>query len=441
MFDLIFRDSDEESDRTVGNGESDLFLSLFGDSLEGNLDLKQDYYDRPCYVTCNRKVILEAFSPIAKQAQDFLIAIAEPITRPNRIHEYKITEFSLYAAISVGLETQGILSVLGKLCKTELPSSIVDFIKAKTSAFGKVKLVLKHNQYWIESMHENVISTLLKDPIIQEARADYSADNAWITIVPDPILPLSFARRGVSEQEIKETLDGIDLFQDWSSEDIMIDSPRALPRVSISELRSDLDSVFDENIQEEIQVAEDDVFGEVITIDQQDEEESDLLGHTGQVNDSKVPLLVNTFQIKKESVASVRKQCSVLDLPLSEEYDFRKDPNTPSLDIDLKASTKLRDYQEEGLSKMFSSGRGRSGIIVLPCGAGKTLVGVTAACTIKKNCLILCTSNVSVDQWVREFKYWSTVQHDAIGKFTADTKEKVFFIKRLTCSLLGTLEF
>ena len=32
-------------------------------------------------------------------------------------------------------------------------------------------------------------------------------------------------------------------------------------------------------------------------------------------------------------------------------------------------------------------------------GAGKTLVGVTAACTVKKRCLVLCTSGVAVEQW------------------------------------------
>ena len=41
---------------------------------------------------------------------------------------------------------------------------------------------------------------------------------------------------------------------------------------------------------------------------------------------------------------------------------------------------------------MFGNGRARSGVIVLPCGAGKTLVGVTAACTVRKKCLVLCTS-------------------------------------------------
>lgn len=47
---------------------------------------------------------------------------------------------------------------------------------------------------------------------------------------------------------------------------------------------------------------------------------------------------------------------------------------------------------------MFGNGRARSGIIVLPCGAGKTLVGITAAQTIKKSTLVVCTSNVAVEQ-------------------------------------------
>jgi len=44
---------------------------------------------------------------------------------------------------------------------------------------------------------------------------------------------------------------------------------------------------------------------------------------------------------------------------------------------------------------MFSNGRARSGIIVLPCGAGKTLTGITAACTIKKSTMVVCTTQVS----------------------------------------------
>lgn len=86
-------------------------------------------------------------------------------------------------------------------------------------------------------------------------------------------------------------------------------------------------------------------------------------------------------------------------MPLIEEFDFKKDNNTPDLKIELKSTTQVRDYQEQSLSKMFSNGRARSGVIVLPCGAGKTLTGITAAANIKKSVLVLCNSNTSVEQW------------------------------------------
>jgi superfamily II DNA or RNA helicase len=76
---------------------------------------------------------------------------------------------------------------------------------------------------------------------------------------------------------------------------------------------------------------------------------------------------------------------------------------------------------------MFADGRARSGIIVLPCGAGKTLVGVAAACTIKKRFLVLCTSNVSVEQWAREINTWSNIDGDRrVAKFTSSHKDPVW---------------
>lgn len=72
---------------------------------------------------------------------------------------------------------------------------------------------------------------------------------------------------------------------------------------------------------------------------------------------------------------------------------------------------------------MFRNGRARSGMIVLACGAGKTLVGVTAACTIKKSVLVLCTGGVSADQWRDQFLLWSTLQPSQVVVFTKDNKQ------------------
>jgi DNA excision repair protein ERCC-3 len=58
---------------------------------------------------------------------------------------------------------------------------------------------------------------------------------------------------------------------------------------------------------------------------------------------------------------------------------------------------------------MFGNGRARSGIIVLPCGAGKSLTGVTAASTVKKATVVMCINNASVKQWQNEFLNWTNV--------------------------------
>lgn len=71
--------------------------------------------------------------------------------RPESMHEYNLTPHSLYAAVSVGLETETIITVLDRLSKTKLPKEILDFIRGSTQNYGKVKLVLQKNRYFVES--------------------------------------------------------------------------------------------------------------------------------------------------------------------------------------------------------------------------------------------------------------------------------------------------
>lgn len=131
------------------------------------------------------------------------------------------------------------------------------------------------------------------------------------------------------------------------------------------------------------------------------------------------------FQIKAERVEVVKKQAIDLDYPLMEEYDFRNDTMNPNVPMDLKPHARIRRYQERSLAKMFGNGRARSGIIVLPCGAGKTLTGVTAAQTIKKSVICLCTNAVSVLQWKYQFQLWTNIPDDRICCFTSDKKETI----------------
>ncbi|CAH8863349.1 unnamed protein product [Trichobilharzia szidati] len=90
-------------------------------------------------------------------------------------------------------------------------------------------------------------------------------------------------------------------------------------------------------------------------------------------SDSKVPVVL-ALEVNQDQIEVLQKRCIELEVPLLAEYDFRLDRVNKDISIDLKASTTLRPYQEKSLRKMFGNGRARSGVIVLPCGAGKTLV-------------------------------------------------------------------
>lgn len=106
--------------------------------------MKEDHEKCPIWIAEDYRIFLEAFSPLYRQATDFLIAIAEPVSRPSYIHEYVLTSYSLYAAVSVGLTKNDIFKVLTKLSKNqEIPQEVKDFIELYSKQYGKARLVLK----------------------------------------------------------------------------------------------------------------------------------------------------------------------------------------------------------------------------------------------------------------------------------------------------------
>jgi DNA excision repair protein ERCC-3 len=85
----------------------------------------------------------------------------------------------------------------------------------------------------------------------------------------------------------------------------------------------------------------------------------------------------------------------------------------------------LREYQREAVDLFWANGEshGGSGVVVLPCGAGKTVVG--AGVISKTNChtLILCFGTVAVHQWIQELVDKTHLSRDLIGEYTGDLKE------------------
>ena len=74
-------------------------------------------------------------------------------------------------------------------------------------------------------------------------------------------------------------------------------------------------------------------------------------------------------------------------------------------------------------STLAGSERGGSGVIVLPCGAGKTIVGLAAMEMVGQTTLVLTTSLTAVKQWRRELLDKTTLRPDEIAEYTGEPKE------------------
>lgn len=80
----------------------------------------------------------------------------------------------------------------------------------------------------------------------------------------------------------------------------------------------------------------------------------------------------------------------------------------------------MRPYQEQAVDNFFHGG---SGVVVLPCGAGKTIVGAGAMARSKTTTLILVTNTVSARQWRDELLRRTTLTEDEIGEYSGARKE------------------
>jgi DNA excision repair protein ERCC-3 len=301
---------------------------------------------KPVWIFPDGYMLFETFSFLTNEIQDFLISISEPVVRTKIIHEYVLTPYALYAAVTAGILNFEILNILEKISKNPLSKILKKMIKLCTKLFGKLHLILYKSIYFIYSPNIKILYTILNDKKI----GFFSLS----IIFRDRFLQ-SFSYINGLEKKNHKLFSSENFFTKFS--------------LLFSNLRK-----------------------------------------------SNFIISINS---EKKNIEIIKRRCVELDCPMLEEYDFLNDFYVSTIKIDLNPSTKVRPYQEKALSKMFTKGRARSGVIVLPCGSGKTIVGISATSILKKTSLIVCNSTVSVEQWKKQFLKWSTVSKKKIKSFIA----------------------
>lgn len=99
----------------------------------------------------------------------------------------------------------------------------------------------------------------------------------------------------------------------------------------------------------------------------------------------------------------------------------------------------LRDYQLDAIDAFYQNGRnaGGNGIIVLPCGSGKTIIGVGTMACISNHTLIVTTNTTSVHQWRHEILQKTHLTEDHVGEYIGGHKE----IKPITITTYQMLTY
>ena len=124
------------------------------------------------------------------------------------------------------------------------------------------------------------------------------------------------------------------------------------------------------------------------------------------------------FDVAPWARGQLKQELLKLGWPAEDRAGFR--PGAP-FNIDLNTENwSLRGYQEKAVENFLTGG---SGVVVLPCGAGKTLVGAATMARTDTDTLILVTNTVSARQWRDELILRTSLTADDIGEYSGQTKE------------------
>ena len=140
------------------------------------------------------------------------------------------------------------------------------------------------------------------------------------------------------------------------------------------------------------------------------------------------PVENGRVQVKNTERGFVKHALIQVGYPVEDLAGY--EPGTP-LDIEMVSTTRrgssfgLRPYQIESMDAFYAGGseRGGSGVVSLPCGAGKTVVGIGAMSKVKAQTLILTTNVTALRQWRDEILDKTNLSPEQIGEYSGDRKE------------------
>lgn len=150
----------------------------------------------------------------------------------------------------------------------------------------------------------------------------------------------------------------------------------------------------------------------------------------------------HTIEVKENLRGHIKQALIKIGFPVEDLAGYEDGDPCP---VEIREETlqntdfDIRDYQTSAINSFYRGGGsdGGSGVIVLPCGAGKTIVGIGVIALLKTETLILVTNTVALRQWKEELLDKTNLQSETIGEFSGEKKE----IKPITIATYNILTY
>src|SRR5450755_2384754 len=136
----------------------------------------------------------------------------------------------------------------------------------------------------------------------------------------------------------------------------------------------------------------------------------------------------NTIQVDSSRRGHIKQALIHIGFPAEDLAGYT---DGSSLPLQLRPETlqgkafEPRAYQDAASAAFYAGGApsGGSGVVVLPCGAGKTIVGLAAMADIQRATLILSPNTIAVRQWIHEIIDKTDIPPEMVGEYTGDRKD------------------
>lgn len=355
--------------------------------------------DTPLIVQSDKTLLLDVHHSQFDECRNDISTFCDLIKSPEHVHTYAITPISLWNAASCGIDSNKIIETLNRWSRFPIAPSISFFINDISSRFGKLILV--------EDDREEVLEKRKEHPVEEKIE---TLSNEDIDKRLNDYLRQKSINSKLKKDLNKKVRDGEKLSEEEEAQ--------------LEELSNPIGSLIQEDNAKQGVLSP---FEETYLLKINDDLIFKIISANRNFDDILFKASNNSFALRKLSRGEVKVRLINLGYPVDDRIPLKT--GVP-IDVNFREKTlegknfAIREYQKKAADALIGQGGPGSGYgtVVLPCGSGKTVIGMEILTRLSTRTLIITTNVAAVHQWINELRDKTDLPSDEIGEYTGENK-------------------